>query len=162
PPRGALLDRRPHGPERQDRRARLLRRPGAAPPTRPDDPRRLTRDVAPAAEASRSRPRAPQARMSRGWHARPAKLGESRLTSVPRSETEITMRVRSPRILVAGAKAIVLMTGGATALAKSGSDPSDPDPSTRTSERVVVAAPVGLRVVGARSAADCPLPVPLG
>jgi hypothetical protein len=40
-PRATVLDRRRYGPERQDRRARRPHRRGAAPPTRPDDPRRL-------------------------------------------------------------------------------------------------------------------------
>ena len=41
PRRRAVLGRRLHGQGREDRRDRHPRRPGAAPPARPDDPRRL-------------------------------------------------------------------------------------------------------------------------
>jgi RNA polymerase sigma factor (sigma-70 family) len=51
PPRATVLDRRHHSSERQDRRARLPRRPRAAPEARPDSPR-LT--VATPSIASRS------------------------------------------------------------------------------------------------------------
>src|SRR5262245_25744783 len=60
------------------------------------------------------------------------------------------MRVRSPQFLAVGVTALVLLSGGATALAKAGSGPSDPSP------------PAGQRVSGTPSLADCGPPVPLG
>src|SRR5262245_1283966 len=109
--------------------------------------------------------------MSRECHAPSAKLRESRLTSVHRSEKEISMRVRSPRILVAGATALVLLAGGATALAASGSGPSGPSTNRPRIERGLFAGPLGrgllagpakASLTGTLSPVDCRLPVPLG
>jgi hypothetical protein len=60
------------------------------------------------------------------------------------------MRVRSPKFLAVGAGALVLLTGGATALAKGGSSPSG---QSASAARVVTRA---------ASVADCGPPVPLG
>ena len=81
------------------------------------------------------------------------------------------MRLRSPRTLAAGATAVVLLAGGATAFAKSGS--SSPGPSTKgpSVERALFAATLGRglaatamvrRVAVTRAVADCGPPVPLG
>jgi len=91
--------------------------------------------------------------------------------SAQRSEKEISMRLRSPRTLAAGATAVVLLAGGATAFAKSGS--SSPGPSTKgpSVERALFAATLGRglaatamvrRVAVTRAVADCGPPVPLG
>jgi lambda repressor-like predicted transcriptional regulator len=80
------------------------------------------------------------------------------------------MRLRSPRTLAAGAVALVLLAGGATALAKSGSSPSDPSTKAPSVERGLFTTILGrelaatsmARMVGVKPAfADCALPVPL-
>jgi hypothetical protein len=81
------------------------------------------------------------------------------------------MRLRSPRSLAAGAIALVLLAGGATALAKSGSSPSSLSTNRPTIERGLFAAPLGRdlfatsltrRIVVGRQVAACGLPVPVG
>jgi hypothetical protein len=83
-------------------------------------------------------------------------LGEAKRVATcvgsPRSEKEISMRLRSIRTLAAGGAALVLLAGGATALAKSGSSSADPATKRQNAGRGLF-APTLRRELVARSGA---------
>src|SRR5712691_10706612 len=97
--------------------------------------------------------------MSRERHPARAKLDESRPDQPHRSEKEITMRLRSPRTLAVAAAALVVLAGGATALAESGSSPSgSPTQAPRVARGLFVArAGVACGALGLKSPLGDPL-----
>src|SRR4029450_5122914 len=78
------------------------------------------------------------------------------------------MRVRSPRVLAAGATALVLLTGGATAAAKSVSGGDKPSTGWRTNEPALFSSGPELLAArrangtGAPSHEECAIGVPFG